>query len=135
MTPDGRYVYVADEVGQSVSIIDTPTGAITATTQVGIGPFGAALAPNGSRAYIANLGPGTLSVLDTNTHQVTATVALGGPGTDPFSVTATAQAIYVTEQGTNALAVIDPVTLKILATIPVGTSPYGVATSAPSSGG
>jgi YVTN family beta-propeller protein len=54
-------------------------------------------------------------------------VSLGTEGSDPFSVAATATAVYVADQGANALAVIDPHTLKVLTTIPVGNSPYGVA--------
>jgi YVTN family beta-propeller protein len=61
-------------------------------------------------------------------------VSLGSDGTDPFSVEATANAIYVTDQGANAMTVIDPHTLKVLTTVPVGNSPYGVAAD-PTAGG
>jgi YVTN family beta-propeller protein len=108
ITPDGGSLYVANELAQSVSIIDTRAGTVISTVPVGVGPFGADLSPSGNNAYIADLGPGNLSVLDTHTHQVTTTVSLGTEGTDPFSVAATATAIYVADQGANALAVIDP---------------------------
>jgi YVTN family beta-propeller protein len=93
-----------------------------------------ALTPDGTSLYAANELAHHVSIIDTHTGTVTATVSLGGPGTDPFSAAATANAIYVAEQGANALAVIDPRTLKVLTTIPVGSSPYGGAAS-PTAGG
>jgi YVTN family beta-propeller protein len=80
----------------------------------------------GRKTDVAECGARNPAVLDTHAHQVTATVSLGSFGVDPFSVEATANAIYVADQGANALAVIDPRTLKVLTTIRVGNSPYGV---------
>ena len=54
---------------------------------------------------------------------------MGPPGTDPFNIAVTSDAVYVTEQGAGTLTVLDPTTLKVLATVSVGNSPYGVATS------
>lgn len=128
ITPDGKTAYVADEVGRQVLAVATRTGKATAV-QVGEGPFDVAIGPDGHFAYSADLGPGNVSVIDTSSHRVSATIALGPPGTDPFNLEVTKEAIYVTNQGAGTLKVIDPTSRNVVATVALGTSPYGIAVS------
>ena len=127
VTPDGGSVYVADELSGSVTVINARSGAVEATIPVGTGPFDVATSPDGHRAYVADLGPGNLLVIDTRVGNVASTVSIGPPGTDPFNVAVTSDAVYVTNQGANTLSVIDPSTLQVVTTVPTGNSPYGVA--------
>jgi YVTN family beta-propeller protein len=55
------------------------------------------------------------------------TVSVGPSGTDPFTVRATGDAVYVANQGAGTLSVIDQGTSRTTATITTGTSPYGIA--------
>lgn len=128
IAPDGKSAYVADEVGKQVLAVAIRTGKATAV-QVGEGPFDVAVGPDGHVAYSTDLGPGNVSVIDTSSHRVSATIALGPPGTDPFNLEVTNEAIYVTNQGAGTLTVIDPASHKVVATVTLGDSPYGVAVS------
>lgn len=128
ITPDGKSAYVADEVAARVLVVGTSSGKATAVP-VGEGPFDTAIGPDGRFAYSAVLGPGNVSVIDIGNHRVAATIALGPPGTDPFNLEVTDEAIYVTNQGAGTLTVIDPHSHKVVATVTLGDSPYGVAVS------
>jgi YVTN family beta-propeller protein len=125
VTPDGRSVNVSNELS-GVTVINAATGTVEARLAAP-SPFGMAIGPDGKRAYIADLGPGNVTGIDTRTHRVSATVSVGPPGTDPFGVQATNDAIYVVNQGANTLSVIDPNTLHVVATVSTGNSPYGIA--------
>ena len=55
VSPDGTKAYVANRVGDSVSVINTTTNAVDATIAVGTRPSGVAVSPDGTKAYVANI--------------------------------------------------------------------------------
>ena len=72
ITPDGEHAYVANNgsgllnngvPGNTVSVITTATGVVSATVTVGNGPLGVAVTPDGRHVYVANGGDNTLSVI------------------------------------------------------------------------
>ena len=67
-------VYVANQFGDTVSVIDTATNTVTATIAVGDTPRGVAVSPDGTRAYVTNADGDTVSVIDTATNTVIATI-------------------------------------------------------------
>jgi YVTN family beta-propeller protein/autotransporter-associated beta strand protein len=77
VSPDGTRVYVVNVAGNSVSVIDTGTNAVTATINVGRVPVGVALSPDGTRAYVTNSDDNTVSVINTSTNTVVTTVNVG----------------------------------------------------------
>lgn len=87
-------VYVANNGGDSVSVINGATDTVTATIPVGQAPRGIAVDEQTDTVYVANSGDQTVSVIDGATAQVTATLTVG-PGTDAVAVDATANTIYV----------------------------------------
>jgi YVTN family beta-propeller protein len=125
VTPDGASVFVTNELA-GVTVLDAASGTVQARLATP-SPFGVAISPDGARAYVTDLGPGDLTVIDTRMHQVSSTVSIGPTGTDPFTVQATADAIYVVNQGKNTLSIIDPNSLRVVATVSTGNSPYGIA--------
>lgn len=87
----GRSAYVTNLRGNSVSVVDTASGTVTATIPVGRFPEGVAESPDASRVYVVNDGDNNVSVIDTATNTVTATVPVGAvPG--PVAVSPTAPA-------------------------------------------
>jgi YVTN family beta-propeller protein len=116
ITPDGKSAYVADEVAARVLAVGTRTRKTT-EVPVGEGPFDVAVGPDGKSVYAAVLGPGKVSVIDTGSNRVSSTVSVGPPGTDPFNLEVTSQALYVTEQAAGTLTVIDPKSNRVLATV------------------
>jgi YVTN family beta-propeller protein len=125
VTPDGASLYVTNELS-GITVINAGNETVQARLQ-SPSPFSVAMSPNGTRAYVAGLGLGRVTAIDTRTHRVASTVSVGPYGTDPFTVRATGDAVYVANQGANTLSVIDPSTLKTTASIATGNSPYGIA--------
>jgi YVTN family beta-propeller protein len=72
-----------------------------------------------------------LKAIDTDTRRVSSTVSVGPTGTDPFSVRATGDALYVANQGASTLSVLDPSTFRATAPIATGNSPFGIAVVQP----
>lgn len=71
-TPDGRYLYVADQgfyfekpTSDYVYKIDVQTKQVISTIKAGVAPHGVVVSPNGKRAYITNLLSDDISVIDT----------------------------------------------------------------------
>jgi YVTN family beta-propeller protein len=80
VTPDGKYVYVSNQVGNSVAVIDTTSNTIVKTVSVGQSPAGLAVTPDGANIYVANEGSDSISVISRASNTVVATVlVVGGP--------------------------------------------------------
>lgn len=77
VTPDGARIYVANNLDNSVSVIDAGTNIVTTTTAVGLAPMGVAISPDGSRAYVANSSSKSTSVIKVSTNAVETTVTVG----------------------------------------------------------
>ncbi|MGH9431406.1 MAG: YncE family protein [Terriglobia bacterium] len=74
------FLYVANNLGDSVLVIDAATNKIVATIFGFGGPNGVAITPDGTRAYVTNSAGGSVSVISTATNKVTATIfGFGAP--------------------------------------------------------
>ena len=75
----GPFVYVPNFFDNNVSVIDTPTNAVTGSAiPVGSFPAAAAVRGDGSLVYVTNSGSsGSVSVINTATNTVVATVNVG----------------------------------------------------------
>lgn len=74
VTPDGAKLVVANQgsqamPGHSLSILETATGRLIATTEVGKGAHGVSIAGSGSRAYVSNAFEDSVSVVDLESHK------------------------------------------------------------------
>src|SRR6476659_4556151 len=69
--------YVTNGGANRVSVIDTATNTVVATTPVGTSPDGIAVTPNGAFVYVTNAGSNTVSVISAATNTVVATVPVG----------------------------------------------------------
>jgi len=74
VTPDGRYVLVANWHSSSVSVVDTQRYKTVKDVRLGgkgqYIPRGIAISSDSQKAYIANMGGGTISVIDLRTLEV-----------------------------------------------------------------
>lgn len=113
----GNQVYVTNNGGTTVSIIDTATNTVTGSLAVGNGP--GEIAVEGGRAYVGNFNDGTVSVVDIAMHSTVATLSPGGLG---VAVDPVLHRLYATSGA--RLTVFDTDTLLAVATL-----------SAPASGG
>ncbi|MFJ4792546.1 IPT/TIG domain-containing protein [Kitasatospora purpeofusca] len=128
-TAGGRSAYVTNLRGNSVSVVDTASGTVTATIPVGRFPEGVAVSPDASRVYVVNDGDNNVSVIDTATNTVTATVPVGAiPG--PVAVSPDGSRLYVGNNIATAvggITVIDTATNTVTATFATGSQPFGIA--------
>ncbi len=153
--PDGLiYVTNSNSTSDSVSVIDAATSSVITTIALPAGsdPEGIAVDTCFNLAYVADHGTDSVSVIDTNpadTGTFDTVVANIAVGTGPQSVAvmntgvcATAPStVFVTNYGSDSVSAIQvsnsnagsPYWQYAVTIIPVGTSPWGVATN-PSSG-
>jgi YVTN family beta-propeller protein len=135
VTPDGSKVYVANCVGNTMSVIATATDTVTTITDSSFSAaVGVAVSPDGSTVYVSNYAGNTVSVIDTTTDTVT-TVIRDPSFNFPWGVAVTpdASTVYVANNGPNfdgnTVSVIDTATNTVTATItlPGGKGPTAVA--------
>ncbi len=128
ITPDGKTVYVTNEIGNQISVITTATNTVTATIPVGQIPDGLAITPDGTRVYVSNGADNNVSVISTATNTVIATIpGLNGP--QGISVTADGAQVFVANTVANTVSAISVAANKITATSVTGTMPSFVALS------
>jgi YVTN family beta-propeller protein/autotransporter-associated beta strand protein len=127
-TPDGRFVYVANVVSNTVSVISADTNLVSTTIPVGARPFGIAASSDAKFAYVSNSADNTVSVIDTATNTVVGSSISVGNRPFGIAVTPNGSAVYVANNLDDSVSVIDTAT-KTVATIKVGvgTAPQGVA--------
>ena len=122
--------YVANELSDNVTVIDTRTNAVVgAPIPVGGAPWGVAVSPNGASVYVTNINSGTVSVIDARTNTAAATFHAG---TYPFGVAVSPDGtrLYVGNynQSASTVTVIDVATGATVAAIPTATTPNSFAT-------
>src|SRR5262245_42875258 len=71
------WVYVANTVSGTVSVLDVGDFTTIATVRVGTEPWAVVASPNGSRVYVANANDNAVQVIDTDTNDIIATVPVG----------------------------------------------------------
>jgi YVTN family beta-propeller protein len=74
VTPDGKYVYVSNQVSNSVAVIDTVSNTIVKTILVGTSPAGVAVTPDGKYLYVSNQASNSVSVINTASNTVVDTI-------------------------------------------------------------
>jgi YVTN family beta-propeller protein len=120
-SPDGRRVYVTNQIGSNVPVIDTATDTVIATISVDIS-VSAAVSRDGSKVYIANRSNHTW-VVDTQTNIVIGGSDFINGGQAGVSVTPDGSKVYVANYDANTVTAFDPATGAISAIIPVGSYP------------
>jgi YVTN family beta-propeller protein len=135
VSPGGNYVYVTNNVSDTVSVIYTYNHEVTSTIDaedggLGEGPLGVAVSPDGFYVYAANNVSGTLSVVSTSSNTVMTTVDVGaGPwGVD---VSNSGDFVYVVNSLDDTVSVIntefdDNDELSVTDTVSVGDNPTGL---------
>jgi len=87
ITPDGKRAYVANLVGQTISVVDLEKGEIIATIPSSEKlPFNVLVSPSGKRVLVAAVMGSTIMEIDTQTNQVVRTVkTAAGPNGMTFT--------------------------------------------------
>jgi YVTN family beta-propeller protein len=75
ITPDGKRAYVANIVGQTISVVDLEKGEVVKTIPSPEKlPFNVLVSPKGLRAFVANVMGNTILEIDTTTNEVISTI-------------------------------------------------------------
>jgi YVTN family beta-propeller protein len=128
VTPNGKWLYVANMGSANVSVIDTATQKRSAVIPVGEGPNAVAITPDGTKVYVANYLDYTVSVIATANNAVIATIRVGRNPTG-VAITPDGTKVYVANSLNENVSVIATANNAVIATIsfPPGSGPRDVA--------
>ena len=122
------FVYVADTISGTISVINTATNRVAFTFAAGSKPADLALAADGATLYVVNAtSPGTVSVFVASTGALIRAVAVG---TQPSSLAISPDGtqVYVANSGDGTISIIDTATNQVLSPpIQIGGYPAAVA--------
>ena len=116
--PAGTFVYVANAIDGTVSVINTATNTVSDTVTVGNGPAHVIVHPAGTFVYVTNGSDDTVSVIDAATNIVTATVPVGD-GPHGLDVHPAGTFLYVVHTNDDILSIIDTATNTVVANVTV----------------
>ncbi len=126
VNPNMNRIYTANELSNTVSVIDAVTHTLLDTVNVGVSPLSLAVNPSTGRIYVSNNGSNTVSVIEAGTNAVIATINVGG-APNQIAINKATNRIYVGNFSDNTVSVIDGATNTVVTTIGVGNGPMGVA--------
>src|SRR5688572_5193342 len=141
------HVYVTNEIGGDLTVIDGGTNQVVATIPLGKRPRGIKVSPDGTKLFVALSGspmapPGTdesklpppdrtadgIGVVDIATRKIT-TVLTSGTDPEQISLSADGSRVFVSNEDAGVASIIDVATNKIVGDVKVGGEPEGVTTS------
>jgi YVTN family beta-propeller protein len=121
LSPKADLAYVANYLGNTISVIDTTTNSVTNTfTSVGASPDGLAITPDGTELYVANeISSGTVSILNASTGAIEKTITVGD---NPryLSISPNGKLVYVANENSGTISVIDTSTQTVKTSITIG---------------
>jgi YVTN family beta-propeller protein len=135
-TPNGKWLYVAENLSNKVAVIDLAAKKVTTKIDVGEYPYDCAITGDGKRVYVSNWGARSVAVIDTATNKVIGTIATGDHPND-LELTRNGKLLYVANANSNTVSVIDTAAMKEIEAIstalhpksPAGSTPNAVALS------
>ncbi len=130
LSPDGKTLYVANNLANTVAAVDTTTKAVIATIPIGTYPFTTLVSKDGKTIYASNWGDATISVIDAASRTVSATIPVGQHPT-AMVLSPDGHQLYVTDGNSDAVSVVDTDTQKEIGRISTAPSPHAPLSSSP----
>lgn len=132
-TPDGRHLFVPNQLTGTVSRVDTKTMEVDGEARVGRTPTMVAVGPDGGEAYVSLYGERGLAVLDatkveSGRMQVNDVIRVGERPAQ-VAVTPDGRFVLVPCEGPGALYVISATSHEVTAAVPTGGRAHGVDVS------
>lgn len=136
VSPAGDRLFVANNLDDSVAVIDLASEKVDTFVNVGSHPYTVAFDDHEGKAYVSNWGTDTLSVLDTASTTVTGTITVGSRPNDVVA-SPTRSEMYVANANVDTVSVVDTRTDEVTGTVdlapypdaPVGSMPDALAVS------
>jgi YVTN family beta-propeller protein len=136
VSPDGRYVYLVNEMGSSISVMDAGNRTVIGTIPVGMYPQDAVVSPDGTRIYVSGAPAygNTITVIKGPTGRVAATINTNiSPGKMAISPDGSrlyvSQSFYDTSGASSDIEVVDIANDTVAGAIKAGGHPVSVAVS------
>lgn len=119
-------IYVANEEGNSVSVISAANNTVMATIQGCDSPLGVGFDNSTNVIFATNVGGSNVTAISGVTNQVITTIPTG---TTPWAVAydGSNEDVYVANSGSNNVTVISGTTYRAIASVAVGIGPFGIA--------
>jgi YVTN family beta-propeller protein len=118
--------YVANYGSNTVTPIDTATGATGTPIVVGSGPSSIAITPNGTTAYVVNTNSDTVTPIDTLTDMPGAPIPVGSVP-EGIAIAPSGKTAYVTNTSSDTVTPINIPANTTQPSIPAGSGPTGIA--------
>ena len=127
LAPDGRTLYVADQINGGVWEIDPATFRVLGFLHTGAGAHGLYPSRNADFMYVSNRQAGSVSVVSFRTRRVVRTWQLPLPASpDMGGVSADGRTLWLSGRYNAVVYAIDTRTGHLRAAIPVGSGPHGL---------
>lgn len=135
-TPDGKWLYVAENLAHKVAVVDLASRQVVTKIEVGEYPYDCEISPDGKRLYVSIWGGRSIAVIDTATNRVAGGIQTGDHPND-LEITRDGRTLYVANANDNTVSVIDTAQMKAIEAIstalhpksPAGSTPNAVALS------
>lgn len=133
VAPNGKYVYVAENVADRVTVLDASTGEVVQRLPTGHYPYD--LIRSGARLFVSAWGGATISDFQILADGKLASLGRIEVGRHPSALTATASRLYVALAGSDRLAIVGVTSRKVIGYLrdpapgapPEGSTPNSVA--------
>ncbi len=119
-----KILYIANEISNSVSVVDIQKHKVIGEIDVGQSPTGIAFDTYFNRIYVANAGSDTISIIDGVSRKVINTIEVDEVPTD-IVIDQLNSLVFVVNSGSNSVTIIRG--SSVLTTIGVGESPTQMA--------
>jgi DNA-binding beta-propeller fold protein YncE len=127
LSPDGRTLYVADQINGGVWEIDPSSFRVLGFLHTGAGAHGLYPSRNARFMYVSNRLAGSVSVVSFRTRRVVRTWRLPSPASpDMGGVSADGRTLWLSGRYNAVVYAINTRTGRLRATIPVGAGPHGL---------
>ncbi len=129
-SPDGRYVFVTNFSGSSVSVVDTHTWSVTRTIQTPAAPHSIVRSPDGRYAYVACYLGAAIAIIDIARQTLIGKITLP-PLARPYGlgISRDGHYLYASDNFSGRLFTLDALTRRALTSTQVGLRPALIARS------
>jgi len=115
ISPDGRFLYVAENLGDSVAVINLDTRAVVQRVITDRYPY--AVAADRSRVYVSCWGDSTVNAFSRNANGLLSRRSRIAAGRHPSALLLNGTRLFAASATTDSVAVIDTTTRKIVKTL------------------
>ena len=128
LTPDGKRIYTANRVSNTVTSIDIGTATSAGKMmQIATGskPEGIDISPDGKEVWVGNTGDGTIDIIDVTSNAIKQSFAVGKV---PIRVkfTPDGKRVLVSDNGAGELIIIDAAARKVIKRVKAEGAPVGI---------